>query len=533
MNIRFSKAKNIFLLGIFLIVVACDYRVVRDPAVLVRTIPVDPAILNPLLITEMASFIVSNSIFDSMLEYDNETLRLKPALADGWEVSPDHLAYTFRLKKGVLWHDGVPFTADDVVFTFDAIRDPRVDAPQIRTYYRDLVRVEKAGDDAVRFVYSQPYFKAESLIGLTKIIPRHIFGNLDEFNVNPANRNPIGTGPFRFVKWDSGRRIELSRFEDYYGKKPALTGITYSIVPNKITAFQLMKKGAIDLADITSTQWTFQTKDESFREKFSRHRFYPPNYSFIGWNMNNSLFADRRVRLAMTMLLDRRQILEKVLFGLGEQVTGPFYRYGINYDDSVTPYPYDPAAAKRLLDEAGWKDTDGDGLMERDGRPFRFTMLIRSGDRFSRSVGLFLKYDLARIGIEMDLMQLEWATMIGKIVRREFDASIFAFGMPIEEDAYPVWHSSQADSGSNYLGFKNPKVDSILERARLEFDPEKRALLYKEIHRVIHEEQPCVFLFTSPTLTAVARRFEDVVDYRTGLDMMEWKIGPWPVLREW
>lgn len=512
---------------------SCDSTIVRNPNVIVQTISVDPGTLNPLLATETSSFEVFEYIFDSLLKVDNETLSHRPMLAKAWTISPDHLEYTFWLRDDVSWHDGKPFTSDDVIFTFNSISDPRVDAAHIRNYFVDLQKIEKIDDHAVKFVFSRPYFKAISVIAQTKIIPKHVFADLDGFNSNPAGRRPIGTGPFRFVRWDSGRRIELARFDGYYAEKSALDGIVFKVVPNKITAFALLKKGAVDAGDISSLQWIFQTEGAAFDENFTRHKFHPPNFSFIGWNMRKGCFADRRVRQAMTMLVDRDKIKEKVLFGLPEIITGPFYIYGPNYDDSIKPYPYDPAAAAKLLDEAGWTDHDGDGLRDRDGVPFRFTYLFRSGDRFSRSVGLILKGELAKVGIAMDMMQLEWVTMVGKIMRRDFDAASMAFALPVQEDPYAVWHSSQAEKGSNFLGLKDGRIDSILEAARLEFDDSKRAAMYRDVQRILYEEQPCTFLFSMPTLLAAARRFENVRDYKIAPDILEWGVAPWPVLKEW
>lgn len=507
--------------------------VVRNPNVIVQTISSDPGTLNPLLATEMSSFVVFEYIFDSLLAVDDETLKHKPMLAKAWTVSPDHLEYTFLLRDDVVWHDGKPFTADDVIFTFNAALDPRVDTAHIRSYFNDLQRIEKIDDHAVKFVYSKPYFKAISVIAQTKIIPKHVFEDLDRFNANPAGRRPIGTGPFRFVRWDGGRRIELARFDGYYGARPDVEGIVYKVVPNKITAFELLKKEAVDLGEITVLQWMFQAKGKAFDKNFTKHKFYPGNFTFVGWNARRKFFEDRRVRQAMAMLVNRDEILEKVLFGLGQAVTGPFYIYGPNYDHSIKPYPYDPAAAAALLDEAGWTDHDGDGLRDKDGVPFRFTYLFKSGDRYSRNIGLIMKGAFADAGIEMDMVQLEWVTMVGRIVKRDFDAMSMAWALPVQEDPYQVWHSSQAERGSNYLGFKDARADSILEKARLEFDDSKRAAMYRDAQHILYEDQPCMFLFSLPSLLAVARRFENVRNYRAAPNILEWRVAPWPVLKEW
>jgi len=516
-----------------LVLGGCAWRVIRDPSVLVETLPVDPPTLNPIIATDVSSSEVNRYIYESLLERDNKTLELVPHLARRWEVSPDHLSYTFWLREGVSWHDGQPLTVDDILYTFERIRDPQVDAARLRNYFRDVKRIEKVGKDAVRFVYAYPYFKALEICGGAPIIPKHIFDDGSDFNSHGANRAPVGTGPYRFVEWKTGRRISLERFDGYWKEVPKIAGIVYKIVPDQTVAFQLLKKGALDLSTIRAIQWVRQTESESFAEKFVKYRYYLPNYSYIGWNMRRPFFADRRVRQAMTMLVNRKAILKEVLFGQGEVVVSNFYRFGRNYDSSIEPYSYDPESASRLLDEAGWIDHDVDGLRDRDGVPFRFSLLISSGSRFGRSLGLFLREDLSKVGIDMEIRQLEWAAMLKLVQEHSFDAVSMAWSTPLEEDPYQVWHSSQAREGSNIIGFVNLRADGIIERARREFDPHRRAALYREFQTIVHQEQPYTFLFTTPSLVVVAKRFEDVVDYRLGLDPLEWKIGPWPVLKEW
>ncbi|MBT3181077.1 MAG: hypothetical protein HN337_01055 [Deltaproteobacteria bacterium] len=512
---------------------SCDYTLARNPKVLVEKIAMDPTTLNPFMVREMSSHIITYYLFDSLLEYDDETLELEPGLAKRWEVSPDHLSYTFWIEEGATWHDGKPLTIDDVIFTFEAAQDKRVDAATIRNYFKDFVKVERVGENAARFFFSKPYFKAESVIGLVKILPKHIFKDLDTFNTNPANMNPVGSGPFKFVKWSRGERVELARNDNYFGKKPGVEGLAFRIIPNKVTAFQLLKKGAIDKAKISLTQTMYQTDDPAFKDKFTKHEFYPPNNTLLGWNSKRALFSDRRVRVAMSMLIDRKKILDKLFYGKGEVITGPFYRFGLNYDERIKPYPYDPEGAIKLLEEAGWVDIDGDGVREKDGVPFKFSVLFRSGEKFSRTVTSYLREELARVGIEMELMQMEWGAMIGRLINRDFDAISLGFSIPLVEDPYTSWHSSQLGKGINYFGFDNAHADELLEKARGEFDSKKRAAIYGEFQKILHYEQPCTYLYVLSDNMAIARRFKNVIDYKIGPNIEDWKVGPWPILKEW
>lgn len=293
------------VLGVFLLVSACGFRVPRDRDAIVVHLQSDPSNLNPILATDAAAFSVLHYVYESLLDRDNETLDLKPLLASAWQVSPDHLTYTFTIRDNVKWQDGVPFTADDVVYTFDRMRDPKVDAAQKRSYFADVVSVKKLDEKTVQFTYRRPYFKALEIIGGAPIIPKHIFDNGEDFNTHPAARNPVGTGPYRFKSWQTGALITLERNPDYWKEEPKISGIVFKIIPSSNVALELLKKGALDFAGLRAIQWEKQTESSSFTKRFDKYRYWLPNYSYIGWNSRKPFFEDRRVRIAMTMMLDR------------------------------------------------------------------------------------------------------------------------------------------------------------------------------------------------------------------------------------
>lgn len=504
----------------------------RDSDVLVFSMGADPPTLNPILGKDTIAFMINQNVFDSLMGMDPDTFEPVPKLAVRLETSPDHLSYTYSLREDVKWHDGKPFGIDDVVYTFEQIRNPKVDSP-IRAYLKDLKAIEKISESKVRFTFTKAYFRAGIFLNGVKIIPKHIYDDGSNLGSNTANRAPIGTGPFKFVEWKNGRRIELTRFENYWGKRPAIKGIVYKIIPDSTVRFELLKKGAIDLANLSPLQWAKETEDKSFKEKFTKYRFYTPNAAFIAWNMRRPVFSDRRVRMAMTMLVDRQKILDKILFGEGLVIPTEFYPFGPDVDEAIKPYPYNPKEAEKLLDSAGWKDHDGDGIRDKDGVPFRFSLLLPSGDRINRSVAILMREDLSKAGIVMDEMALEWAAMLGKIRQRDFDTVALSWANPFTYDPYHVWHSSQSETGSNLSGFSNKEADHIMEEAQQEFDSAKRSELFKKLQAILHREEPDTFLFTLPTLIVLAKRFEDVVVHKSGVLIDEWKVGPTPPLSEW
>lgn len=511
---------------------ACQYRVPRDPHALVVALANAPVILNPLLAADSYSSEVNQHLFESLIDRHPDTLEPLPKLAAAWTISEDGKKYTFSLRRDVVWHDGVPFTADDVVFTFERIRDPAVDAARLRHFYRDVENIEKLDAYTVRFTYRYPYAYALTMLGKMRILPKHRFSSEEPFNTHPANSAPIGTGPFRFTSWNA-QRLTLSRNETWWGQPSYLSAIVFRIVPDATVQFQLLKKGDLDVVTIQPIQWARQTTTDDFTHRFQKLRFYLPNFVYVGWNHARPFFRDAAVRRALTMMIDRQGIVDKQLFGNGEVVSGPFYPFGPSYDQTIAPLSFDPAEAEKMLTEAGWSDHDGDGIRDKDGVAFRFTYVYSTGSKRAQSIGLFLREELARIGVDMELRQLEWATLLGMVTRREYDAVSLSWNLPFDGDPYSLWHSSQAAQGSNITGFADPEVDHLLELARTTFDEQERFALYRKLHRLLHEAQPCSFLFSEPSLVIVSRRFENIHQYRMGIEPLEWHVADASELFEW
>lgn len=483
----------------------------------------EPATLNPITATDAYAADVNDYIYESLLKRDEKTLEMVPVLAESWEISPDHLTYTFHLKKNINWQDGVPFTSKDVLFSFERIRDPKVDAAPLRNYYQDIQSLETPDPYTVIYHYRIPYFKALEFCGGIPIVPAHLFKPNEDFNQHPIGRHPIGTGPYKFLHWETGKEIVLVRNENYWGEKPHLDRIIFKIITDSTAALQVLKQGGLDIMNLRPIQWMRQTQNKRFVASYKKLKYYTPSYSYIGWNLRKPIFSDKRVRQAMTMLLDRETILKKILFGLGTVVSGPFYVNSPDYNHDVKPLPYDPTRAVALLKEAGWKP-NAQGILEKDGVPFSFEFLIAAGSKFGEQLATILQENLKQVGIKMEIRKLEWAVFIQKIDDHNFDAATLAWSLGWESDPFQVWHSSMADKGSNFVGFKNAEADRIMEDARKEFDSAKRHEMYHRLHEILNEEQPYTFLFTTESLVAVARRFENVEVYPMGLAPRQWWV---------
>lgn len=500
-----------------------DYEV--PPDTLRQVLGAEPSTLNPILASDAYSGEINGYVFDSLMETDLDTLEYKPKMAERWEISEDRKTYTFYLRKDVRWHDGVPFTADDVVFTFNAIKDPKTNAAVMQVYYQDVERVEKIDDHTVKFVYSKVYFKGLSVCGFIPLVPKHILEGAD-MEHHRFSRSPVGLGPYRFKSWDTNKKIVLVRNEDYWGEKPEIKRVEYLLVGDSSMALQLLKKGLIDVYEMRAIEWVRQTGSAKFGENFYKLSYPGRGYSYIGWNAKGAYFSDKRVRRAMTLLIDLEKIKNKIQFGLANFVTGPFFPFSKQNDPGVKPLAHDVAGAKRLLAEAGWVDTNGDGWLDKDGKRFSFSYLYPSASKFSERLGTILKEEAKRVGIDVKIARLEWAAFLERTKKRDFDAVSLAWGMPFESDPYQLWHSSQADieGSSNYVSYANPEADKLIEAARVEFDEEKRNGYYHRFQRILYDEQPYTFMLANPILVAVSKRFDNVVVHKAGLNPLEWKV---------
>ncbi len=534
----FYKPRYYVTLGLFFAVViicaSCAEKEVTnvydnvgfEPApgdTLVRLLPAEPDLLNPVLSTDTYASIIAGLIFDSLFERNPETLEFRPLCAEKWEVSEDGLEYTFYLRKGIKWQDGLPMTARDIKFSLDRIKDPSVNAPHLRNYYKDIEKLEVIDDYTVKFTYNKKYFRALEICGTMSILPEHLYGK-GAFNNSCLNRMPVGNGPYKFEYWKTGSEIVLTRNEDYWKKTPYIDKMVFKIITDVTIALQLFKKGEVDSMGLTPFQWQRQTNSKKFKSKFSKLKYYTPGYSFVGWNMNRRLFSEKKVRRAMTHLIDREKILEKLRYGLGTVVTGNFYVNSPEYDKEIKPYEYNPEKARELLRESGWKDSNGDGILDKDGKNFEFEFLITSGSDFAEKFATIIKEDFAGQGIIVEIKQLEWAVFIKNLNERNFDATTLGWSMDVESDPYQVWHSSQVEEGSNFVGFKHERADELILLIRETLDKEKRIEYCHEFHEIIHEEQPYTFMFCNESLVALDKRFKNVKIYPVGVRPIEWYV---------
>lgn len=490
----------------------------RPGGTLVVRINANPPSLDPLLDSDWwTSRIARHNLLETLVQSDprdHPRYRPIPALATSWEVSEDRLVYTFHLRDGVRWHDGRPFTSRDVKFTFDRILDPDVRAMHVRQSFVDLASVATPDERTVVLRFRKPFvWVLEKLAGVP-ILPAHAFEGYEgpKFNTAPYHRAPIGTGPFRFVSFEDAKAITFERNDEYWGKKAWVDRVVYRIVPEPNVAQQLLLRGEIDLdISLTAEQYVKLAWEPKVVERYHRVKYFENAFAWIGWNNRRELFRDARVRRALAMLLDRETVRTGLYEGLPELANCVFYHLGPGCDPATKVPDFDPEGAMRLLEEAGWRDTDGDGILDKDGRPFRFTMTIPSGNPVNEAVVLLYKQQLYRAGIEMELQKIEWSVYAARLRSQQFDACMLQWvSSDAEIDPFQIWHSSQVDGGSNYVGFVHPEIDRLAERVRSTFDPDERQAIYRRFNQLVIDEQPLLPIFHLPRRALVHRRLKGV-----------------------
>jgi ABC-type transport system substrate-binding protein len=489
------------------------------------------------------------------------------------EVTDDYKEFTLYLRKGVKWHrvSGVDLespryrwldkehelTAHDFVFYFDLLMNPQVQNGWLKNYFEQLASWKAIDDYTLQVKWKRTEAGNLEQTLLTAPLPRFLYAHAEDGTPIPEatlgqafnqhwynNRGLVGTGAYRLVEYKPGSHLLLERNEQFYGELPAIETLRYSIYTDRTQTVLKLKSGELSFGQLRAGQYREEVQQYEALPAAQRPKNSPfldgtircdiidqTSYYFIGWNSENPLFSDRRVRTAMTHALNRQGIIERVFNGMGQISRGPFLETSGNLAPEVQPLAFDLKRAAALLAEAGWADSDGDGLLDRADAmgkrtPFVFTFLFRAALPEWASFANVYKEDLLSIGVKMNIESVEWSLQLKRMDEKKFDAFLSGWALPWSTDPYQVWHSSQADvpRGSNRVGFRNKKADALIEELRGTLDPTKRTEILRAFHRIVHEEQPYTFILI-PKIPFCYRSTVQNVIYakeRPQADIMPW-----------
>jgi len=470
-----------------------------------------------------ATDVMENLLYMPLLRW-NADIELEGRLAKSWEFSDDGRDVTMELRDDIRWHDGVPTTADDVAFSFERFRDPALGYPD-QGALRYLESVEVLGLHRVRFHFTQPY--ADQLAHLRKVImPKHLLEGTPsaEMESAPFNRNPVGNGPFKFVRWRQQQEVVLEANEDFPDGRPRLDRIVIRTIPDQTAIETALRSGQVDVVD----RLRYETIDSFRRDSaFQVLGYEQRGYQFVGWNLRDPLFADERVRLAMTLAINRQRILDALVFGEGKVTANPVMSLSPFYADDIDPHPYAPDSAKALLAEVGWSDTNGDGVLDKDGKPFEFTLVTNLGNQLREDTLVMIQDDLKRVGVTVVPEVREWSIFLDEVTHKRFQAFHMAWQTDFIVNPYDTFHSDAIEGKYNICSYSNPRVDALIDEGLLQRTREAAMPIWHEYQEILHREQPYTILFELRYSVGASKRIRGMeIDARgTFVNAEEWWIA--------
>ncbi|MBI5026082.1 MAG: peptide-binding protein, partial [Nitrospirae bacterium] len=381
-----------------------------------------------------------------------------------------------------------------------------------------------------RVTYEKPFAPALSTWGNLAVLPKHLLEGKDikELPKSEFARKPIGMGPYKVVKWTTGQEVVLESNKDYFEGRPYIDRYIYRIIPDQATMFLELQAGSVDWMGLIPIQYMRQTDTPYFKKNFQKFRYPVFAYTYMGFNLKHTLFKDKRIRQAIAHAIDKNEIIDVILFGLGNPATGPYVPNTWPYNPDVKKYEYNPEKAKELLKEAGWEDTDGDGILDKDGRPFSFTILTNMGNTLRKNTATIIQWRLEKIGIKVEIRVLEWSTFINEFIdKRRFEAVILGWSIGLDGDQYDIWHSSKTkEKEFNFVSYNNPEVDELLEKGRRTFNIEERKKAYFRVQEILADELPYIFLYVPDGLPIVHTRFKGIEPSPIGItyNLPKWYV---------
>lgn len=490
--------------------------------------------LTPMVSTDKYASDIQSKVQETLLTYDPDSLELIGHIASSWTISADGLKITYQMRDDVTFSDGVKLTAHDVEFSYKFAMNEAIAAPRQRAYYRKIKSVTALDDYSVEFVFEEPYYNSLLISGVMEIMPRHFYEKYlkDPKTFNESKGILLGSGPYRLIdptSWTPDKGVvELVRNERYWGPvTPPYERLLWKIIENDSARLTTFRNGEIDAYGARPIEYNKLLNDKALMLRTYNFEYMPPinGYFYLGWNQQRqgkpTLFADRRVREAMTYLTDRQKIIDEIFLGYGEIAVSPFNPQSKQHDPLLKPRPYSIKKGRQLLKLAGYEDRDGDGVVEnKQGEKLEFELTFPNGVEDYKRLVLLLKDLYARAGVVMKPKATEWPVMLENANNRDFDVMMIGWTSVVESDLYQIFHSSQTeDKGDNFISYKNPELDKCIEQARTTVDKDKRMPIWHRCEKILYQDQPYTFLNRRASLVFIDRRFKNLKVTNFGLNL--------------
>lgn len=469
----------------------------------------------------LVDILVYKTMYNNLIKYElvENSIVIVPDLAESWESTDDLLEYTFRLKDGVTWHDGTPFTADDVVFTVETVLNPENNASG-RANISSISSAEAIDDLTVKFTLNQPFAALPVMLGYNRVIfPKHLWEGLDFASPASYLQNPVGTGPFKFVEQVQGSHLELARYDDYFAGTPNLDGMVFKVIPDGNNRVAQVVSGDVDFAVIDPPQIDAVEGNENVEIRLAPQ----VNYYFFAINHSNPKLQDVRVRQALAYAVDRQAIIDNILQGTGEPATGPINPLlGAYYNPDVKTYEYDMETAASLLAEAGWTKGDDDILTNAAGEKFTLRFNGPSNYPIMVQVITYAQQQYQQLGFDVTLEIVDWPVHLEMYASQQYDLLMQWWITPPDPDLYPHYHTEV----NNRWKYSNAEADELMTRSRAEPDVQKRIEIFHELQALLAEDVPVVYLYYPQEVQAVSTRSKGLplIGYR---DMLTWMHLAW------
>lgn len=481
----------------------------------------DPETLNAVLQTTEDERQVLSFLHDPLIDFDINAKPI-PGTAARWEILDGGKTYVLHLDPRATFSDGQPVRASDVVFTLDKIVNDQ--SPQYSGWFAslDLAQTKAVDERTVRVVFKDARV-AQLLTFNIAVLPQHVYGKGDFGKI----RKVVGNGPYVLISREAGRSIVLRRNAKYWRAKPHIEQVTFRLITDDTTAWNALKRGDVDVARVNNSTWQRGKDDPHVQAKLDFLNIYLLSYNAILWNLSDPKLNDVRVRRALAMSFDRNAVIQQLYFGHARPVSGPFTPEQWANNPNVQPIEFNLQGAAALLSSAGWRDTNGDGVLDRNGEKFELRLLIPAGNQPTIDQSQILQDALAKIGVKLEVNPVDGSALIEQVVNRNFQAAFLAWVNEPDPDPFSLFHSSQLPpEGFNVVGYKNAEADQLIEAARVQADPVRRTELYHQLHELLAADQPYLWTLQVATKWAVNKRVQNVRASTAGLGLYAWHPGP-------